>query len=125
MAALTSQNHMTNYRKAKEHGVQWQLNRRCSLTCTPGHVAAQFNWHGNFATAKVHTVVLSKCQGACISEITVELTTFTPCSLMRETEYNGECCRCFTACDVKHSRSIIHLDSMRYKINIFEGQADT
>jgi len=27
-AALTSQNHMTNYfRKAKEHDVQWQLNR--------------------------------------------------------------------------------------------------
>ena len=74
-AALTSQNHMTNYfRKAKEHGVQWQLNRSYSLTCTPSHVAAQFNQHGNCATAKVDTVVLGKFQAACISKITVELT---------------------------------------------------
>jgi len=37
-----SQNHMTNYfRMAKEHGVQWQLNRRYCLTCTSGHLAAQ------------------------------------------------------------------------------------
>jgi len=86
-AALTSQNHMTNYfRKAKEHGVQWQLNRSYCLTCTPGHVAAQFNWHGNCATVTVDTVVLGKCQAACVSKITVELTTFLPCSLMSETE---------------------------------------
>ena len=84
---MTSQNHMTNYfRKAKEHGVQWQLNRSYSLTCTPGHVAAQFNWHGNCATVIVDTVVLGKCQAACVSKITVELTTFLPCSLMSETE---------------------------------------
>jgi len=45
------QNHMTKYFcEAKEHGVQWQLNRSYSLTCTPGHVAAQFNWHGNCTT---------------------------------------------------------------------------
>ena len=75
VAALTSQNHMTNYfRKAKEHGIQWQLNRSYSLTCTTGHVVAQFNQHGNCATAKVDTVVLGKCQAACISKITVELT---------------------------------------------------
>ena len=84
---MTSQNHMTNYfRKAKEHGVQWQLKRSYCLTCTPGHVAAQFNWHGNCATAKVDTVVLGKFQAACVSKITVELTTFLPCSLMSETE---------------------------------------
>ena len=95
---------MTNYfRKAKEHGVQWQLNRRYSLTCTPGHVAAQFNRHGNCATAKVDAVVLGKCQAACV---TVALTSFLPCSLMSEMEYNGECCGCFTAYDVKRSRSI-------------------
>ena len=101
---------MTNYfYKAKEHGVQWQLNRSYSLTCTPGHVAAQFNRHGNCATAKVDTVVLGKCQAACISKISVELTTFLPCSLMSEMEYNGECCGCFTAFDVKHSHSIVHV----------------
>jgi len=78
---------MTNYfRMAKEHSVQWQLNR--SYTCTPGPIAAQFNWHGNCATVKVDTVVLGKCQAACASKITVELTTFLLCSLMRETEYN-------------------------------------
>jgi len=41
-----------------------------------------------------------KFQAACIS------TTFLPCILMNETEYNGECCGCFTACDVKRSRSM-------------------
>jgi len=45
------------------------------------------NRHGNCATAKVDTVVLGKFQAACISKITVELTTFLPCSLMSETEY--------------------------------------
>jgi len=78
-AALTSQNHMTNYfHKANEHGVQWQLNRSYSLTCTPGYIAAQFNRHGNCATAKVDAVVLDKFQAACVSKITVELTTFLP-----------------------------------------------
>ena len=76
-AALMSQNHMTNYfRKAKEHGIQWQLNRSYRLTCTSGRVAAQFNWHGNSATAKADTVLLGKCQAACISKITVELNYF-------------------------------------------------
>jgi len=108
VAALMSQTHMTNYyRKAKEHGVQWQLNRSYSLTCTPGHVAAQFNWHGNCTTATVDTVVLGKFKGDCVSKITVELTTSLPCSLMSKTEYNGECCRCLTACDVKRIRSIV------------------
>jgi len=93
-------------RKAKEHGVQWQLNRSYCLTCTPGHEDAQFNRHGNCATAKVDTVVLGECQAACVSKITVELTTFLPCSLTSETEYNGECCGCFTAFDVKRSRSM-------------------
>jgi len=82
---LMSQNHMTNYFcMAEEHSVQWQLNRSYSLTCTPGHVAAQFNWHGNCATATVDTVVLGKCQPACVSKITVELTTLLPCSLIYE-----------------------------------------
>jgi len=52
--------------------------------CTPGHVAAQFNRHGNCATAIVDTVVLGKCQPACVSKITVELTTLLPCSLIYE-----------------------------------------
>ena len=74
-AAMTSLNHMTNYFcKAKEHGVQWQLNRSYRLTCTSGRVAAQFNRHGNCATATVDTVVLRKFQAACVSKITVELT---------------------------------------------------
>ena len=107
VAALTSQNHMTNYFcKAKEHSIQWPLNRSYRLTCTSGRIAAQFNWHGNCTTATVDTVVLRKFQGACISKITVELTTFLPCGLMSETKYIGECCRCFTACDVKRSCSI-------------------
>ena len=102
-----SQNHMTNYfRKAKEHGIQWQLKRSYSLTYSSGRVAAQFNRHGNCATATVDTVVLRKFQAACVSKITVELTTFLPGSLMSETKYNGECCECFTACDVKCSRSM-------------------
>ena len=76
-AALKSQNHMTNYfRKAKQHSVQWQLNSSYSRTCTPGPIAAQFIWHGNCATVKVDTVVLGKFQAACVSKITVELTTF-------------------------------------------------
>ena len=88
---------MTNYfRKAKEHGVQWQLNTSYHLTCTSGRVAAQFNRHGNCATATIDTVVLSKFQAACISKITIELTPFLPCGLMSETKYIGECCGCFT-----------------------------
>jgi len=40
-AALTSQNHVTKYLcNAKEHGVQWQLNRSYHLTCTPGRAAS-------------------------------------------------------------------------------------
>ena len=35
-------------------------------------------------------VVLGKFQAACIPKITVELTTFLPCILMSETEYNEE-----------------------------------
>ena len=58
------------------------------------------------STVKVDTVVLGKFQAACVSKITVELTTFLPCSLMSKTEYNGKCCGYFTACDVKRSRSI-------------------
>ena len=108
-AALMSQNHMTNYfHKAKEHSIQWQLNRSYSLTYSSGRVAAQFNRHDNCATATVDTVVLRKFQAACVSKITVELPTFLPRSLMSETKYNGECCECFTACDVKRSRSILH-----------------
>ena len=60
-------------------------------------IAAQFNWHGNCATVKIDTVVLGKCQAACVSKITVEPTTFLPCGLMSETEYNRECCGCFMA----------------------------
>ena len=53
--------HVTEYfRKAKEHGVQWQLNGNNRLTCTPGRVAAQSNQHGNCATATIDTVVLGK-----------------------------------------------------------------
>ena len=45
---------MTKYfHKAKEHGVQWQVNGHYCLTCSPGHIAAQFNWHGNRAIVKV------------------------------------------------------------------------
>ena len=62
-------------------GIQWQLNRRYFSTYTPGHVAAQFNWHGNCTTVTVDTVVLGKFQAACISKITVERTTFLPCIL--------------------------------------------
>ena len=54
----------------------------------------------------VDTVVLRKFRAACVSEITVEITAFLPCSLMRETEYNGGRFGCFMAGDVKRSRSI-------------------
>jgi len=60
---LTSQNHMTNYfRKAKEHGVQWQLSRSCRLTCTSGRVAAQFHRHGNCTTVS-KTKYIGECCG--------------------------------------------------------------
>ena len=73
--ALTSQNHVTEcFREAKEHGVQWQLNGNYFLTCT-GRVAARSNQHGNCTTATVDTVVLRKFRAACISKITVEITT--------------------------------------------------
>jgi len=73
--------------RAKEHGVQWQLNRSNCLTCTPGRIAAQFNWHGNCATATTDTVVLGKLQAAaCVCKSTVELTAFLPCILTNETE---------------------------------------
>jgi len=59
VAALTSQNHMTSYfHKAKEHGIQGQLNGRYCITYTPGHVAVQFNQHGNCTTATVATLML-------------------------------------------------------------------
>jgi len=94
---------MTNYfRMAKEHDVQWQLNRSYSLTCILGRVAAQCDC----VTVTVDTVILRKFQAVCISKSTVELTTSLPCSLMSEMEYNRECCGCFTAYDVKRSCSI-------------------
>ena len=76
---------------AKEHGVQWQLNGNYMycLACISGRVAARSNRHGNCATATIDTVVLRKFRAACVSKITVEITTFVPYSLMRETEYNG------------------------------------
>ena len=107
VAALMSQNHVTMYFcKAKQHRVQWQLNRSYSLTCTPGHVAAQFNQHGNCATVTVDTVVLGKFHDAGVSKITAELTTFLPCSLTNKTECNRGYHSCFAACNVKCSCSI-------------------
>jgi len=62
---------MTKYfHKAKERGIQWQLNRSYRLTCTSGRVAAQFNRYGNCATVTVDTAVHRKFQAA---KITVEL----------------------------------------------------
>jgi len=54
--------------KAKEHGVQWQLNRSYHFTCTPSRETA--------AMATTNTVVRGKFQAACISKITVELTSY-------------------------------------------------
>jgi len=49
---------------AKDHGVEWQLNRSYCLTCTPGHIAAQ---HGNCATVIFDTaVLLGKFQAASV-----------------------------------------------------------
>ena len=50
--------------------------------------------------------LMRKFPAACVSKITVEIATFLPCSLMKETEYNGGCFGCCTAGDVKRSRSI-------------------
>ena len=56
---MLSQNCNTKYfSKAKEHEAQWQLSASYSLTCTPGHVATQSDFHGNCATATVDIVVL-------------------------------------------------------------------
>jgi len=51
---------------------------------------AQFNRHGNCATATVDTEVLDKFQAACVSKTTVELPTFLPCILMNIME--GDAC---------------------------------
>ena len=78
-AALTSQSHVTtckNSARQKEYRIQWQLNRSYHFTCTPDCIVAQFDQHGNCTTATVDTVVLGMFQAVCISEITVELTTF-------------------------------------------------
>ena len=57
-----------------------QLNRSCCLTCTPGCVVAQFNWHSNCATATTDTVIVVL----------------------------GKCCKCFTTSDIKCNRSIVY-----------------
>ena len=68
---------MTSYfHKAKEHGIQGQLNRRYCITYTPGHVAVQFNQHGNCTISTVATLMLGMFQVVFISKISVELTTF-------------------------------------------------
>ena len=46
--------------------------------------------HGNCTTATVDTVALRKFRAICASKITVEITAFLPCSLMKEMEYNTE-----------------------------------
>jgi len=95
VAVLTSQTHDYKYfLKANKQRVQLQLKRSYHFACTPGHVAPQFNRHGNCTRATVDTVVFGKFQAAFVSKITVELTTFLPCSLMNEMEYNSECCEC-------------------------------
>jgi len=55
----------------------------------------------------VDTVILDKFQAAYVSKITVELTTFLPCSLKNKTECNGGYCSGFTTFDVKRSCSIL------------------
>jgi len=52
--------------------------QKYSLTCTPGPIAAQFNQHGNCTTVTTEIA-------ACVSKITVELTTLLPCGLMNGT----------------------------------------
>ena len=69
-------------------------------------IAARSNRHGNCTTATVHTVVLRKFRAACVSKITVEITTSCH-SLMKETDYNGRRFGCFTAGDVTCKRSIV------------------
>ena len=79
-------------------------------SCTPGPIATQFNHHGNCATVTVDTVVLGKFQAACVSEITVELTTvyfFCLAVLWAKRNITEHVCSCFTACDVKCNHSIV------------------
>jgi len=64
-----------------------------------GHVTAQFNLHGNCATATVDTV-------NCLT-FQVERTTFLLYILTNET--NRRCCRCSTASDIKWCCSMISL----------------
>ena len=59
VAALTSQIIRLNMQKNAKFNVQWQLSRNY---CPPGHIAAQFSWHGNCTTATVDTVVVGKFQ---------------------------------------------------------------
>ena len=68
--------------------------RRYCFTCTLGCLAAQFNRHGNCATATVDTKALGKFQAACVSQITVDLTTLLSCILTSKMKYyhNTGCC---------------------------------
>jgi len=45
---------------------------------------SRFNWHGHCTTGTVDTV-LGKFHAACVSKITVELTTFLPFMCMNKT----------------------------------------
>ena len=82
VAALMLQNHMTKYsarqQQQQKKRVQWLLNKNYSLTCTPGPIAAQFNQHDNCTTVTTEIA-------ACVSKITIELTTLLACGLMNGT----------------------------------------
>jgi len=60
-----------------------------------------------------------KFQAAYVSKIT---TTFLPCILMNETGYNKECCRFFTAYDIKSSCSIaVHIQCLKGAVAFLTG----
>ena len=52
----------------------------------------------------VQRVVLGKFQAACISKITVELTTFLPCTLMNEMKSTESVAVVLRPVTVKHRR---------------------
>jgi len=70
--------------------------------------------HGDCTTATLDTVILGKFRAACVSKITVELTTFLPCIPVEETECNGSCCGSFMASDVKCSHTLLQDALLKY-----------
>ena len=112
-AALTSQSHATKYfRMARRTQSSMAAEQKHSSHLLRSHPV--YYQHDNCTTATLDTVILGKFRAACVSKITVELTTFLPCIPVEETECNGSCCGSFMASDVKCSHTLLQEAILKY-----------